>query len=849
MFKCKFIIIFLITFFSWTQFVYASETNGTIDASYKYAWGENTGWINMKPDNGDAITITDSAITGYAWSSVGGWINFSPTNGGVTNTSEGVLGGNAWSSQKGWISMTGITIGSDGKFTGTAGTLGSNAGRITFSCDNCDVRTDWRPESSRTTTTTTGGGGPPSSGDGGDGSGLNVELINLNTIPHIDSINITWDTNIPTKGVLYYGTTTDLNLGEYAEDSYTETHSLTIPNLELDTLYYFKITTLSESGTGYTTEIFSAKTGVVVDNTPPDNVANFFAEAVDDEIILSWTNPSDPDFDSVLIRRSNTNYPTSPTDGTHVVSTVDTLFTDINIDVNTDYYYTAFAMDYSGNYSSGAIVFIEGLVEPEVVVEPPIIEEPPEVDDGDVDVSVPGGFGIGSYIEEAALEVVDLVTDFLEPEDPTIEISDFYVVQDGNVKKFSITNHVYIAPEGSVVLSVDKENIPENIETISVTISPEGFDEEYSYLFQEEDGNVFRAQVQPIFLDDQVYEIYIDVFYDNKEQETLQAALVVGSSIKEAIVELMTNEEVITTTSNTIALSTGAASSVVAFGNFQALLSRILMFLSGLFRRRKQAPWGVVYDSETKQPLDPAYVVLKDMNGDVIDESITDMDGRYGFVVKPGNYLIDVNKTNYLFPSEKLKMSSADILYDRLYHGGMVESISGQPIAFNIPMDPVAFDWNEFAKKNVYKFRFNAKKEIIRIILFNSIFFAGFMWAALAAITEPGVVSYTLLGGYAALGIVQYLIRTRYRMSRVVDTKTKSIVPFAIVKAYEPKNNILMKKVVADEDGRFLMLLPASDMYYFTIEEHQPDGSYALIHKTQAQKVKKGFVVKDINIA
>lgn len=159
-----------ILFFLFTLFVavpiFASETNGTINSSYKYAWGENLGWINMKPDNG-GVTITDSAITGYAWSTVGGWINFSPSNGGVTNTSEGVLGGYAWSSQKGWIGMSGITINSSGRFAGTAGTQGSSASRITFSCDNCDVRTDWRPASARASQ---GGGG---GGGGGGGAPYN----------------------------------------------------------------------------------------------------------------------------------------------------------------------------------------------------------------------------------------------------------------------------------------------------------------------------------------------------------------------------------------------------------------------------------------------------------------------------------------------------------------------------------------------------------------------------------------------------------------------------------------------------------------------------------------------------
>ena len=142
-------LVFLFALFIATP-VLASETNGVINPSYKYAWGENMGWLNFAATStGDVyngLNITSSAVTGYAWSSAGGWINFAPNNGGVTNDGNGILGGYAWSSQKGWIDMTGVMINTaTGKFSGTAGTSGSTAGRINFSCDNCDVRTDWRP--------------------------------------------------------------------------------------------------------------------------------------------------------------------------------------------------------------------------------------------------------------------------------------------------------------------------------------------------------------------------------------------------------------------------------------------------------------------------------------------------------------------------------------------------------------------------------------------------------------------------------------------------------------------------------------------------------------------------------
>ena len=143
----------------------ASETNGTIDAVYKYAWGENIGWINFGCDECD-VAITDDGLTGHAWSTQYGWVNLSPNNAGntgVINDGEGTLSGFAWSSNLGWIDFTGVTINTSGEFLGYA-TLDSDASQINFNCVNgasCasadfKVKTDWRPASSRATA---GGGG------------------------------------------------------------------------------------------------------------------------------------------------------------------------------------------------------------------------------------------------------------------------------------------------------------------------------------------------------------------------------------------------------------------------------------------------------------------------------------------------------------------------------------------------------------------------------------------------------------------------------------------------------------------------------------------------------------------
>jgi hypothetical protein len=86
------------------------------------------------------------------------------------------------------------------------------------------------------------------------------------------------------------------------------------------------------------------------------------------------------------------------------------------------------------------------------------------------------------------------------------------------------------------------------------------------------------------------------------------------------------------------------------------------LIAEGLGLRKKRRPWGTVYDSVTKRPLDPAYVTLIDTEtGKSVASAITDLDGRYGFLVAPGKYRITTQKTNYEFPSVKCHLLNSTL--------------------------------------------------------------------------------------------------------------------------------------------------------------------------------------------
>lgn len=155
--KFKFLLIFLVLLLSFliSNSVRASDTNGTIDASFRYAWGENVGWIDFGSAAGN-VHVTDSALSGSAYGENVGWIDLST----ITNNNEGTLSGYAWGENVGWIDFSQTTIGTNGVFAG--GAYGENIGWITFGTGDNKVATDWRPASSRPSGISSSGSRPSS---------------------------------------------------------------------------------------------------------------------------------------------------------------------------------------------------------------------------------------------------------------------------------------------------------------------------------------------------------------------------------------------------------------------------------------------------------------------------------------------------------------------------------------------------------------------------------------------------------------------------------------------------------------------------------------------------------------
>ena len=592
------------------------------------------------------------------------------------------------------------------------------------------------------------------------------------------------------------------------------------------------------------------------------NVSGFSATLVGQNVRFTWQNPSFATFAAVRIVRGTGSIPAAPTDGNMIYDGAGTETTDSGVTEKTQYYYVAFVRNTAGVYSSGALASI--LIPPKNNEEPPPDPEPepnpnpsPEPNPepapsggapGDTGNNGPGGSN-DPFVNLPQVIAIDPITKLLK-------LGDFIFYQPGERQQFFAGNQdisVLGRKPLSVLISSDK--LPEALKIIGLTIiNPATNKPLGTYLLKATaDGASYTASLGNAFPNG-IYPLFISIInYQDQTIKRLAGRLVVGRGLPVTPVArtIAVAQQVLSPVAVTVGLASGLAQGLVLVDRVGSAYDLYLIFLHGwtlflrvLGLRRKAPPWGVVYDSVTKRPLDPAYVIIR-KNGEDTGTAITDLDGRYGFFLPADTYNIVANKTHYQFPSKKLAGRARDELYGNLYFGAPFATAEGEIVNRNIPLDPIAFDWNEFAKQARGFFVLHSRRRARRRRILNALYVVGFLIGLYNFIFHPGKLSIIILVLYVITFLARYLKYRTAQQALTVKRLTGEPVPFAIIRAFVPDVNQEVKSVVADALGRFFLLTPPG-RYYITVEEKLPDETYKKIYQSPPTDLKTGVLGNDL---
>ncbi len=279
---------------------------------------------------------------------------------------------------------------------------------------------------SPTPTTTPSTGGPIF---GSRIRALNGEIYALSIIPQQESVIIRYKTEGYIRSVIKWGRTSSYELGSLAERSFSTQHETAIIGLTSGVLYYFSIEGENRIGRYGTLHTGTFMTLPPVDTFPPSNVRNLTAVKEGDDIRLSWTNPTDTDFDKVRVVRSHLFYPSDVQDGFVAYEGSGEEILDVGSAKDAKkQYYSVFTYDHLGNVSSGAVIALS-------------------LSDGAV--------------------IIDVVDDTKNPVGLTFDALQFY--QDGALRVVR-DGKVFIDGTKQVTILLPYEKVPEHLKTILVTL-------------------------------------------------------------------------------------------------------------------------------------------------------------------------------------------------------------------------------------------------------------------------------------------------------------------------------------------------------------------------------------------
>ncbi len=232
-------------------------------------------------------------------------------------------------------------------------------------------------------------------------------------------------------------------------------------------------------------------------------------------------------------------------------------------------------------------------------------------------------------------------------------------------------------------------------------------------------------------------------------------------------------------------------------------IDRFLQLLG--LRRLRQL--GVIYDSVTKQPVDPVVVKLIDARtSKVVASNIANMQGEYGFMADPGLYRIYIQRPHYAFPSQRIK-SLKDGAYYPVYHGEDFEFVGGKDVlSISIPLDPIAADWNQEAKRTTV--RVHPVLQYVASMILRILFWSALILTVLTYINTHAMLWLFVLAVYGIV-ILFALVTPPVRLWGRIRSNNgrQAVVGAAVEVSHEKLPGVTIAKAVTVADGKFFIRL------------------------------------------
>ncbi|TAK96446.1 hypothetical protein EPO05_01800 [Patescibacteria group bacterium] len=269
---------------------------------------------------------------------------------------------------------------------------------------------------------------------------------------------------------------------------------------------------------------------------------------------------------------------------------------------------------------------------------------------------------------------------------------------------------------------------------------------------------------------------------------------------------------------------------------FFLITNSIGSLLGLIFRRRRD--WGIVYDVDSNRVLPLASVEIYNSLGRFVERRVTDKYGAYVFLVPQGKYTLRVSRDGY---EPVTKEENFRTLYSDNYYGGELDINNPDLITINIPMRsrvavgaPVgSLGWAKF-KKALSRFGYSS---------LSALFYVGFAVSIFALFVSPNKITNAgIVVAYLLAGTVRRFSMKQEGWGKVVG-EAGAVAPFTTIRLTDRATGRFVMRTVADEAGRYLLILRQGD-YALSAIGVQGDRWDEALDVRRLTAVKKKLVLK-----
>lgn len=201
--------------------------------------------------------------------------------------------------------------------------------------------------------------------------------------------------------------------------------------------------------------------------------------------------------------------------------------------------------------------------------------------------------------------------------------------------------------------------------------------------------------------------------------------------------------------------------------------------IAWIFPRKKQKPWGIVYDLKTMNPIAFAVIRLFDANGSMLKQTVSDLQGRFSFLADPGTYQISVEHSEYnkIFKNINILREDSKIAENI----GLVSLEGNKPVIASLRSSLGTFFMRTYW-------------------LFG---FLGMLFSFIAMITNFEFINVAIFTIYVIQMIMMIALRPKRDFGYVYNALTGERIKGAFIQVQDVTQGRQVDVQMSDEKGRF----------------------------------------------